>query len=91
MNVLILIVLLCVVIGLPYYNKMLLASFNPYLARVRRVNVKLLDYVFIVMITALTVASVKIIGAVLVEALLVIPAAAARNLSRSIRGFFSTA
>jgi zinc transport system permease protein len=30
---------------------------------------------------------VKIIGAVLVEALLLIPAAAARNLNRSIRGF----
>ena len=48
-------------------------------------------------ITILTVACVKIIGAVLVEALLLIPAAAARNLNRSIRGFvgwsivFSTA
>ncbi len=88
MNVLMMIVLLCLAVGLPYYNKMLLASFNPYLARARGVNVKLLDYVFIVMITALTVASVKIIGAMLVEALLIIPAAAARNLSRSIRGLF---
>ena len=32
-------------------------------------------------------ACVKIVGAVLVEALLVIPAAAARNVSRSIREF----
>ena len=32
-------------------------------------------------------ACVKIIGAVLVEALLLIPAAAARNLNRSMRGF----
>jgi zinc transport system permease protein len=30
---------------------------------------------------------VKIVGAVLVEALLLIPAAAARNLNRSIKGF----
>jgi zinc transport system permease protein len=48
-------------------------------------------------VTILTVACVKIVGAVLVEALLLIPAAAARNLNRSIRGFvlwsviFSTA
>ena len=47
--------------------------------------------------TILTVACVKIVGAVLVEALLLIPAAAARNLNTSIRGFviwsiiFSTA
>ena len=46
---------------------------------------------------SLTVACVKIVGAVLVEALLLIPAAAARDLNRSIRGFvwwsiaFSTA
>jgi zinc transport system permease protein len=33
------------------------------------------------------VACVKIIGAVLVEALLLIPAAAARNLNRSLGGF----
>ena len=37
--------------------------------------------------TILTVACVKIVGAVLVEALLLIPAAAARNLNRTIRGF----
>ena len=39
------------------------------------------------MITVITVACVKIIGAVLVEALLLIPAAAARNLNRSLGGF----
>lgn len=87
MNVLLLIGLLCAALGLPYYNKMLLASFNPHLARVRGVRVTLLDYLFIGMVTVLTVAALKIVGAVLVEALLLIPAAAARNLSRSVRGF----
>jgi zinc transport system permease protein len=36
------------------------------------------------MVTLVTVACLKIIGAVLVEALLLIPAAAARNVSRSL-------
>ncbi len=81
------IALLCAVLALKLYNKMLLVSFNPSLARVRGVGVIFLDYVFIFMITIITVASVKIIGAVLVEALLLIPAAAARNISRSIRGY----
>ncbi len=67
---------------------MVLSSFNPNLAHVRGINVIFLDYLFILMVTIITVASVKIIGAVLVEALLVIPAASARNLSRSMRGFF---
>jgi zinc transport system permease protein len=86
-NVLLAVTVLCVAIGVPLFNQMLLASLNPSLARVRGVDVRLLEYVFIVMITLLTVACVKIVGAVLVEALLLIPAAAARNLVSSVRGF----
>ena len=77
----------CVLI--PYLNKMLLASFNPSLAIVRGVNVKLIEYIFIVIVTVITIASVKIIGSILVEALLLIPAAAAKNLSKSIKSFVS--
>lgn len=79
------VIILCVAI--PLYNQMLLASLNPNLAHVRGVKVKVLEYVFVLLITILTVACVKIVGAVLVEALLLIPAAAARNLNNSIRGF----
>ncbi|TWA66485.1 zinc transport system permease protein [Azospirillum brasilense] len=86
-------VLLVVAVGvtalmLPLFNRLLLASFNPALARVRGVPVKGLDYLFIVLVTVVTVASVKIIGAILVGALLVIPAAAARVVASSLRGFF---
>jgi zinc transport system permease protein len=86
-----------IAVALPLFNRMLLASLNPSLAHVRGIPVKALEYVFVLLLTILTVACVKIIGAVLVEALLLIPAAASRNLNRSIRGFviwsmiFSTA
>lgn len=73
--------------GVPLFNRMLLASLNPALAHVRGVRVQLMEYIFVLMITVITVACVKIIGAVLVEALLLIPAAAARNLNRSLGGF----
>lgn len=69
------------------YNRFMLASFNPALASVRGVPVKALDYLFVILVTVVTVASVKIIGAILVGALLVIPAAAARTIARSLRGF----
>jgi zinc transport system permease protein len=97
MNVLLITTLITAIVALPLYNQMVLASLNPSLAHVRRIKVHLLEYVFVLLVTILTVACVKIIGAVLVEALLLIPAAAARNLNRSIRGFvawsviFSTA
>lgn len=88
MNVLLVISLLCLLVGTPLFNKMLLASFNPSLAHARGVDSKLYDYIFVMMITLITVAALKIVGAVLVEALFIIPAAAARNISKSIRGFF---
>jgi zinc transport system permease protein len=88
MTVLVVISALVMVLGVARFNRMLMASFNPQLAHVRGVNVAFLDYLFILMITVITVASVKIIGAMLVEALLLIPAAAARIVTRTIRGFF---
>ncbi|CAG8863647.1 High-affinity zinc uptake system membrane protein ZnuB [Pseudomonas fluorescens] len=75
-------------LALPLYNRIILASFNPQLAAVRGVAVKTLDYLFVVLVTLVTVAAVKVIGAILVGALLVIPAAAARLVSQSLKGFF---
>jgi len=87
MNVLLVTTLITGLVALPLYNQMLLASLNPSLAHVRGVKVHLLEYVFVLLVTILTVACVKIVGAVLVEALLLIPAAAARNLNKTMRGF----
>lgn len=86
--VLAVVALLTCAMALPNYNRLMLASFNPQLATVRGVPVKAMDYLFVAMVTLVTVASVKVIGAILVGALLVIPAAAARLLSQSLKGFF---
>jgi zinc transport system permease protein len=91
MNVLLTVTIVCAIVGLPFYNGMLLASLNPSLARVRGVPVRAVEYLFVVLITLVTVACLKIIGAVLVEALLLIPAAAARNVSRSLGGLVAGA
>ena len=80
--------MLVLALALPLYNRIMLASFNPQLAAVRGVAVKTLDYLFVVLVTLVTVAAVKVIGAILVGALLVIPAAAARLVSQSLKGFF---
>lgn len=79
--------IILLIVLIPYFNSMLIASFNPSLATVRNIKVKWLEYVFIVTITIITVASLKIVGSILVEALLIIPAAAAKNLSKSMKGF----
>lgn len=68
------------------YNELLLDSVAPPLARAAGVRSAWLDYVFVVLLTAAIVLSLKTIGALLVEALVVIPAAAGRNVARSLRG-----
>lgn len=70
------------------YNRAMLASFHAQLAQARGLPVQWLDYVFVMLVTVVTVAAVKIIGAMLVGALLVIPAASARLLARSMCSFF---
>ncbi|GJM13189.1 MAG: zinc ABC transporter permease [Pseudohongiella sp.] len=87
MNVLLVVTVIVLCTLIPLFNKMLLASLNPSLAKVRGVPVDFLEYLFVLMITLVTVACLKIVGAVLVEALLLIPAAAARNVTSSMRGF----
>ncbi|MBS1155869.1 MAG: putative cation transporter, permease protein [Proteobacteria bacterium] len=88
LQVLLIVALLVAALALPFYNRLMLASFNPQLAAVRGVAVKALDYLFVGLVTVVTVAAVKVIGAILVGALLVIPAATARLLSHSLKGFF---
>lgn len=86
--VMLMLAVVCVVLMLYSSNRALISSLAPDLARVRGINVRLYDYVFVLLIALVTVASVKIIGAILVGALLLIPATAARLISRSGREFF---
>jgi zinc transport system permease protein len=81
---------ICFVLMVMFGNRALLASLNPELARVNGINVRLFEYVFIVMIALITVAAVKIAGAVLVGAMLLIPATTARLITHNIRQFFWT-
>lgn len=68
------------------YNQLLLDSVNPELAAAAGVNSAVIDYGFVLLLTLVIVVSLKIVGALLVEALIIVPAAAARNIARSTRG-----
>lgn len=69
------------------YNALLLDSLSRPLAGAAGVDTALVEYLFVVLLTVAIVVSLKIIGALLVEALVVVPAAAARNLARTTRGY----
>jgi zinc transport system permease protein len=71
------------------YNALLLDSLSRPLAQAARVDDAWIDYAFVVVLTAAIVVSLKIVGALLVEALVVVPAAAARNLARTTRSYLA--
>ncbi len=55
------------------------------IARVCGVRVRRLNYVFVLVLTLTVALTIRLLGIILVTALLVIPPAAARNLSRNLR------
>ncbi len=80
----------CVIAILLFANRALIATLNPELAQVSGINVRLYDYVFVVLIALITVAAVKIAGAILVGAMLLIPATTARLITKNVHQFFWT-
>jgi zinc transport system permease protein len=71
-----------------HYNNLLLDSLSPALAATRGINSAYLDYGFALVLTIAILVSLKVIGALLVEALIIVPAAAARNIAGGTRSYF---
>ena len=70
------------------YNRMLYVGFNPVLASAHRVRTRLYQYVFAALLSLVVIYSVWAVGVFLVTAMLIVPAATARNLARSAAGMF---
>ena len=70
------------------YNWMILASASPSLALSRQVPVRLCRYLFIVLLALLVNLSQQIAGTLLINGLLIVPAATAANLANNLRQMF---
>jgi zinc transport system permease protein len=70
------------------YNQFVLASFNPSLARSRGIKVALNNYLFIVLLALIVNFSISAVGVLLINALLIVPAATATNVSRTMKSLF---
>jgi len=86
---LLLVVVLAGLFVVTRFNAMTLAGFNPSLARTRNVSVRLNSYLFIVLLSLVVNLSIKAVGVMLINALLIVPAAAAANVSRNVRQLFA--
>lgn len=69
------------------FNKLLAVSLHATLAKSRGVRVKLMEYIFVILVAVIVTLSIKCIGVLLINALLIIPVAAARNLAVNMREY----
>lgn len=74
-------ILLMVII---FYKEMLLTTFDPVMAKVGGLPVKFINYMIMVMLTVITVASIQTVGAILVVAMLITPASTAYLLTQKL-------
>jgi zinc transport system permease protein len=70
------------------YNRLVLASVNPSLALSRNVPVRLCRYLFVMLLGLVVNLCLFVVGALLINALLLVPAAAAANSCRNLRQLF---
>ncbi|MCX7842122.1 MAG: metal ABC transporter permease [Clostridia bacterium] len=69
------------------FNKMLLVSINQSLAGSRGINTLLVDMVFTSAIAVIVTVSIQWVGLLIINSLLVLPAAASRNIASNIRQY----
>ncbi len=65
------------------FNKMICIGLNLQLAKANRIRISLYQYLFAALLSLVVILSVKAVGVLLVTAMLITPAAAARNLASS--------
>ena len=89
-ELLVLAVLFCAVMAFQAwgYNRLLYVGLNPVVAGVHRVPVATCQYLFAGLLALVVMFSVWAVGVLLVTALLIVPAAAARNFARSAGAMF---
>ena len=65
------------------FNKLICIELNPQLAKAHRIRIGLYQYLFAALLSLVVIFSVKAVGVLLVTAMLITPAAAARNIASS--------
>ena len=69
------------------FNRLLLASMNSSLARSRGINIRLYEYLFTMTMAVIVTISIQWVGILIISSLLILPAAASRNIAKNMRQY----
>lgn len=81
------ILILTIIVWFFTFNKLMLSSLNSDLAYSKRVNITLYKNIFVIIIALLVTVTIKWVGIMIINSLLVLPAASARNITRSMKSY----
>jgi len=76
-----------VLIWIALYNPLMITSVNSPLARSRGIRSRMTEYGFTLLVAAAVMMSIRWVGVMLINSLLILPAAASRNVARSAAGY----
>lgn len=85
--ILLIVLVLVLLFWAGFFNQLLLVSVNPSLARSRGVNVRAIEVVFSIIMAVVVTVSIQWVGILIINSLLVLPAAAARNIAVNMRQY----
>ena len=69
------------------FNKIHAISINTSLAKSKKINVLLVDNLFVILIAVVVMVSIRWIGILLINSLLILPAASSRNIAKNMRQY----
>lgn len=76
-----------IILWILVFNKLLVTSLNTSLANSRGMNTLLIEIIFTCTIAVIVTLTIRWVGLLIINSLLVLPAAAARNISKNIRQY----
>lgn len=69
------------------FNKLVLAGVNSAIANSRKVKSDLINLIFIVLVAVVVMISIKWVGILIINSLLILPAATARNIAKNMKQY----
>lgn len=75
------------VVGRRIYRQVILSLISEDLAISKKIRVGRVDFVYLVLVAVVVAAGIKVVGMLLVGAVVILPAVSAKNVSRSLAGY----
>ena len=70
-----------------FFNKLNCISINQTLAKSKGIKIQIIDNIFVILIAIIVMISIRFIGILLINSLLILPAASSRNVSNNMRSY----